>query len=119
MKTVRTAEEYAEAVKNRESTIEIVGDFANKTVKIKATGTVAWGVAFLAIGAAVALAMTGAGIPAALGVAATSVAAIGTGATTAAIALGAAAGGTAILNSIRDDYEIVEKSSNRVVLKRR
>ena len=119
MVTVTNEEELAKAMANNEPTIEIIGDLANKTIKIKASGSIAWAIAFAALGAAVALAMTGVGIPAALGVATASVAAIGTSATTAAIALGVAAGGTAILSALRDDYKIVEENSNRVVLKRR
>ena len=118
MITVTNETELAKAMKNNEPTIEIIGDLANKTIKLKATSSVAWAIAFAALGAAVALAMTGVGAPAALGVATASVAAIGTGATTTAIALGVAAGGTAILSALRDDYEIVEQKSNRVVLKR-
>lgn len=119
MVTVTTEAELAKAMKDDEPTIEIIGDLANKTIKLKATGSVSWAIAFAALGAAVALAMTGVGVPAALGVATASVVAIGTGATTTAIALGVAAGGTAILSALRDDYEVVEKKSNRVVLKRR
>lgn len=117
MKKVRTEEELAQAMEDEEDSIIIEGDLANKTIKLKATGSFAWGIAIGAIALAVALAMTGVGIPAALGVATASVAAIGTGATTTAIALGVAAGGTAILSALRDDYKIVEESSNRVVLK--
>lgn len=119
MVTVTTEKELARAMDDKEPTIEIVGDLSNKTVKLKATGSVAWAIAFAALTAAVAFAMTGVGAPAALGVATASVAAIGTSATTTAIALGVAAGGTAILSALRDDYNIVEKTNKRVVLKRR
>ena len=118
MKTVRTEEELANAMKKEEPMIEIVGDLANKTIKIKATGSFAWGLAFTAIGLAVGMAMTGVGLPAALASARVATAFLGTGAVSAAIALGTAAGGAAILNSLRDDYKIVEKGSGRVVLKR-
>ena len=119
METVRTESELASAMKNEEPTIEIVGDLANKTIKLKAIGSVAWGIAFVAIVAAVGMAMTGVGAPAALVSVATATTVLGTGVTTSAIALGVAAGGAAILNSLRDDYKIVEKNSSRVVLKRR
>lgn len=119
MVTVTNENELAEAMRDNEPTIEIIGDLANKTIKLKATGSVAWAIAFAALGAAVALAMTGVGAPAAAVTAFAAVGTIGTGATTTAIALGVAAGGTAILSALRDDYEIVEKNSNRVVLKRR
>lgn len=41
MVSVKTEKELATAIENEQDTIEIVGDLANKTVKIKATGTVA------------------------------------------------------------------------------
>lgn len=41
MKTIRTESELASAMKNEEPTIEIVGDLANKTIKLKAIGSVA------------------------------------------------------------------------------
>ena len=119
MVKVRTEEELAAAMEKEEDTIEVVGDLANKTIKIKATGSVVWGIAFGAIGAAVALAMTGAGTPAALLSAAGATALIGTGATTSAIAIAVAAGGIGILSSMRDDYEIVEQNSKHIILKRR
>lgn len=119
MKTVRTEEEYATAVNNEEDSIEVVGDLRNKILKIKATGSVAWGIAFAAIVVAVGMAMTGVGIPVAATSALGATAIIGTGTTTAAIAIAVAAGGTAVLTSTRDDYEIVEQNSKRLVLKRR
>lgn len=70
--------------------------------------------------AAVAFAMSGAEAPAALPLAGTTAAFIGgTGATISAIELAVAAGGVAILSALRDDYKIVEKNNNHVVLKRR
>lgn len=119
MKTVRTEEEYATAVNNEEDSIEVVGDLRNKILKIKATGSVAWGIAFAAIVVAVGMAMTGVGIPVAATSALGATAIIGTGTTTAAIAIAVAAGGTAVLTATRDDYEIVEQSSKHLVLKRR
>lgn len=119
MKTVRTEEELATAMKNEEPMIEIVGDLANKTIKIKATGSFAWGIAFAAIGVAVGMAMTGVGLPAAVASAGVATAFLGTGAVSTAIVLGVAAGGAGILSSLRDDYKILEKGSGRVILKRR
>ena len=119
MVTVTTENELAKAKQDKEDMIEIVGKLGDTVVKIKATGSIAWKIALTALGAAVALAMTGVGAPAAAVTALAAVGTIGTGATTGAIALAVAAGGTAILTSLRDDYEIVEQNSNRVVLKRR
>lgn len=47
---VKNEKELGEALKNKEETIEITGDLAKKTIKIRATGRVAWVVAFGAIG---------------------------------------------------------------------
>ena len=122
MSTVRTEKELAESLKRGESTITIEGDICEKVIRIKATGKVAWLVAIAAIGVAVASALsapatagTSLGVnfltaPAAAGV-------LGVGATTSAIAIAIAAGGVGVLNSLRD-YNIVEKKSNRVVLKK-
>ena len=49
MKTVRTEEELASAMKSGEDTIVVEGDLANKTIKIKATGSIAWAIAFTAL----------------------------------------------------------------------
>jgi uncharacterized membrane protein len=51
--TVQTERELASAIKRDEDTIEITGDLANKTVRIRATGGVAWAIAFATIGLAV------------------------------------------------------------------
>ncbi|GLH57292.1 hypothetical protein [Helicobacter ailurogastricus] len=48
---VSNEKELAEAIENGENSIEIVGDFSKKIVKIKATGDVAWGIAIAAIAA--------------------------------------------------------------------
>ena len=57
-KKVKTEAELAEAIKNGDDTIEIEGDLANKTFKIKATGKIAWGIALTAVGIAVYAAIT-------------------------------------------------------------
>ena len=118
LKTVRTEKELANAIKSGEDMIIIEGDLANKTLKLKATGSFAWGIAFAAIVAAVGMMMTGVGLPAAMASAAGATAILGSSVTAAAISIAIAAGGSAILDALRDDYKIVEKSSNRVVLKR-
>ena len=119
MVTVTNETELAKAMDNKEPTIEIFGDLAKKTIKLKATGSVAWAIAFAALGAAVALAMTGVGAPIAAPTALAAVGTLGLSTTTTAIVLSVAAGGTAILTALRDDYEIVEKNFKHVVLKRR
>ena len=46
---VRTEKELAKAVESEADTIEIEGDLGNKTIRIKATGKVAWGVCIAAL----------------------------------------------------------------------
>ena len=90
MVNVRTEEEYAKAVEDKEDYIEVTAEMREKIITIKAVASA---------------------------VAATT--SIGMGATTAAIALAVAAGGTEILTATRNDYDIVEQDSHRIVLKRR
>lgn len=125
---VKNEEDLARDINNNEDTIEVEGDFANKIIRIKATGNVAWAIAFGAIGIAAGAAYvtltpspdpaTKALVPAA-GVAAggTAVTILGVSATTAAIALVRAAGSISVLTKLRS-YKIVSQSKNRVVLKR-
>lgn len=119
MKKVRTEEELAQAMEDKEDSIIIEGDLANKTIKLKATGSIAWLVAIGAIGVAVVAASSGVGIPVAAASAFAATTVLGISTTTAAVAIAVAAGGVGILDSLRDDYKIVEESSNRVVLKRK
>jgi hypothetical protein len=117
--TVRTEEELADAIKNDEETIEIEGDLKNKTLKIKATGKVAWIVAIGAISVAVAatLATGGAAAPASgiIGVGAVSV--LGLPAATTAVMIAIAAGGVGVLNKLRS-YKIIENTDEKLVLRR-
>ena len=118
MRTVKTEEEYADAINSREDSIEIVGDLRNKVIKIKAIGSIAWGIAFAAIVVAVGMAMSGVGVPVAAASAFAATTVLGISTTTAAIAIAVAAGGTAVLTVTRDDYRIVEQNSKHVILKR-
>ena len=114
-------------VNNGEDEITIEGDLAKKTIRIKATGKVAWAIAFGAIGVALVVAIGGAGAgpaaPALEAIAITSaggaVAVIGLPATVAALSMAFAVKNKKELNSLRDDYIIVSKTNNRVVLKRK
>lgn len=123
--TVRTEKELAEAIKNNENTIEIEGDLKNKTLKIKATGKVAWAIAI----GAIAVAIVGITYPvpepttqtAAKGFAAfTAVGAaaiLGAGTATTAVMIAAAAGGVGVLNKLRS-YKIIENTNEKLILKR-
>ena len=50
-----TEREFGEALKNEQDTIEIEGDLAKKTIRIQATGKVAWGVCIGCIAVAVTM----------------------------------------------------------------
>lgn len=128
MKTVFTAKELGEALKNNEDTIEIQGNLVTKTVRIRATGKVAWVVAFGAIGVAFYSIVTApASAPAtggsaqmagftAAGIGAAST--LGASTTATAIAIAVAAGGIGSLTSLRK-YKEISRSEDRLVLKRK
>lgn len=125
MNTITDEKALAEALKNDEGSIEIEGNLAEKTLKIKATGKVAWGVVCIgSIAVAVALIISYrgssrviAGAGAAVGLvsagAATSI--LGVGATSAAIAIAVAGGGVGILNKLRD-YKVERISDTHIKL---
>jgi len=120
--TVKTEEELAEALNNDEDTIEIEGDLRNKTLKIKATGKVAWIIAIGAVGVATAsiiLAPASGGTTTLVSaIAAPAAVSIwGTGVTISAISIAVAAGGIGVLNKLRQ-YKIIENTDNRLVLKK-
>lgn len=125
--TVRTEKELADAIKRETDTIEITGDLAKKTIKLRATGNVAWAIAFAAIGLAVYAAVTtGAtgGVSAPVTgpvVGFTGAAAVGIlgGATTySAIAIAIAAGGVGVLTKLRG-YVEVSRTTDTLVLRRK
>lgn len=126
MSTVRTEKELAESLKRGESTITIEGDICEKVIRIKATGRVAWLVAIGAIAVTAKslladVATGGTALPVTVPVKAftgtAAVGILGLSTTTSAVLIAVAAGGVGVLNSLRD-YNIVEKNSNRVVLKK-
>lgn len=126
-----TGEELGKAIKDGANFIEIEGILGKWTVRIIATGNVAWAVCIGSLGIAVAfyLATPGATVvvtPAggaatfAGGLAATSVAATVLGAaTTTAVTIGVAAGGVGALNTLRNDYTIIEKNEEHIVLQKK
>lgn len=122
MAAVTTEKELADALKKEEDTIVIEGKVGKTVITIKATGKLAWFVAIGAIGVAVVAVLaspaTG-GASAIMGVSvAPAVGILGGAATLSAIGIAVAAGGVGVLNKLRD-YEIVEKSDSRVVLRRK
>lgn len=126
MAKITTEKELGEALKRNEDTIEITGDLAKKTIRLRATGKVAWAIAIAAIGIAVysaisvpatggtstpaAVTMAGIAAPAAVGI-------LGGAATYSAIAIAIAAGGVGALTSLRG-YKEISRTSSSLVLKR-
>ena len=125
---INNEKDLAEEIKNERDTIEIEGDLANEIVKIKATGKVAWAIAFGAIGIAAGAAYitltpspdpVTKGLAPATGIAVggAAVAILGVSTTTAAIALVKAAGSISVLTKLRS-YKVISQRDNRVILKR-
>lgn len=131
---VTNPQELGKVVKKEPDEIIVEGDLANNVYKIKATGKVAWVIAFGAVAVAVIAVLTlpagAAAGPAGLiadgviaGVAATTAAAsigvLGISATIAAIGIGVGARNANALKIIRDKYVISSKSGSRLVLRKR
>lgn len=122
---VKTEKEFADAINRGEDTIEIEGDLAKKTIRIRATGNVAWAIAFGAIGiavySAIATGATGgtsapATAPVAVLTGGAAIGILGGAATYSAIAV--AAGGVGVLTKLRG-YEEVSRAENKLILKRK
>lgn len=105
----------------RRKRIEIEGDLKKKVVRIKATGKVAWVVAFGAITVAVisALTVNPAGKAIAITTGGAAVTVLGGVTATAAIVIAVSADSAKVLTSLRDNYTIVSKTSNSITLKRK
>jgi len=120
---VSTEKELGEALKRKEDSIEITGDLAKKTIRLRATGNVVWAIAITAIGLAiygVATAPVTGGTTAGLSAltAPAAVGILGGPVTYSAIAIAIAAGGVRALTSLRE-YKEVSRSSSSLTLKRR
>lgn len=125
--SVTTEKELADAVSRNEDTIIIEGDLAKKTVRIKATGTVAWAIAVGSIGivfyGVIATLGTGGAATPVSGVAAVAASGaalgvLGTAATTAAISMALSVKSLSVLRKLRSNYMIAIVSGNTVTLKR-
>ena len=120
MAKVTTEEELTNAIKNNEDTIEIEGNLANKTIRIKATGKIAWAIAIAAIAVAVGGILL---IPASGGTSSVASGAAISGAvsilggkvTLSAITIAVAGGGIGILNKLRK-YRIEKVSEKHIIL---
>ncbi|CAN7451388.1 hypothetical protein LJR099_003027 [Variovorax paradoxus] len=124
---VDNEKDLGEALKSGEDFIEIEGDLARKTIRIRATGKVAWmlAVGSLGIAAVAAYATVGTGgaaapvataafaaaAPAAIGV-------LGLSATVSALGIAIAAGGIGALTTLRS-YKEVSRADGRLILQRR
>ncbi|NQE47526.1 MULTISPECIES: hypothetical protein [Herbaspirillum] len=123
MTTVTNEKDLGKAIKSEEDTIQIEGDLARKIIRIRATGKVAWAIAFGAIGVAVAatiiaLPTGGTSEVAAAAIAPAPIAILGGATTYSCIAIALAAGGIGSLAKLRT-YKEVSRSEGRLVLKRR
>lgn len=118
---VSSSKELGKALKEEKDEIEIVGDLKTKVVRIKATGKVAWVIAFGAITVAVisALSANPAGEAIAITSGGAAVTVLGGATATAAIIIAVSAGSAKILTSLRDNYIIISQTSNSITLKRK
>lgn len=127
---VKNEKELAKAIKNNQNEITIKGDLAEKTMKIKATGKVAWVIAIGAVGVATIIALKSPAIvtggPTALvsigGIATTSAGAAiaiwGVSTTVTAISICVAGGNVTVLKKLYEGYNIVSKGNGFVKLKK-
>lgn len=123
MTKVYDAEGLADAINNGDDTIEIEGDFANKVIRIKATGTVAWAIAIGAIAIAVTsiiltIPTAGTSEIANFVAAPIAVSVLGIDTTYAAILIAIAAGGVGVLSTIRN-YREVAVGDNYIKLRKK
>lgn len=130
--TTGNAQELGKALNRNENEIIVEGDLANKVVKIKATGNVAWLVAGGAIAVAVIAVLT---TPAAtattgpmgliaesavLGTAAVgAVGVLGVSTTVAAVSIGVGATSKFVLNKLRKNYSITKINDSKIILRRK
>lgn len=125
--SITTEKELADAINRDENTIIIEGDLAKKTIRIKATGKVAWAVAIGSIGVVfygviVAVGTGGTATPvagfAALASSGAALSVLGSAATTAAISMAVSVRSLSVLKKLRNGYKITKASDNVVILNR-
>lgn len=132
MKTVTTAADLGKAIKNGENEIAIEGDLAQKVIRIKATGNVAWAIALGAVTIGIAAVLASPGVvtgPAGIVVEGTlvtlatttcaaAVAIWGVKTTVAAISIGVGGQNVKALRKLKDNYEITQKGSSKVIIRK-
>ena len=120
---ITEAKELGKALKEDRDVIEIEGDLAKRTIRIKATGKIAWALAIAAIGIAVASflatpATGGASAPAGVVAASAAAGTLGGSAATTAIAIAVAAGGVGALNKLRS-YKMEKLGPDHIILRKK
>lgn len=127
MMKITNNKELGQALKNKEESILIEGDLANKVIRIKATGKLAWGITIAAITtsvAAILLKTTSGGLATPITSAAiftsapAAIAVLGPAAAKSAILIAIAGGGVGVLHTLRK-YKIVEQSTELLKLKKK
>ncbi len=125
--TIKDNKALGKALKEKEEFILIEGDLANKVIRIKATGKLAWGITIAAISTAVAAIVVkgstaGLATPittaAIMSSASAAVAVLGPPAAKTAIVVAVAGGGVGALHTLRK-YKVVEHGANLLKLKRK
>ena len=120
---MRDEKELGKALKRKDNKIVIEGDLSKKVIRIKATGSVAWGVCIAAIAIAVAAILASpvaapASIPAIIPTLGAATTVLGIDAATAALGIAVAGGGIGTLNTLRD-YRLEKISDQKVILHRK
>ena len=120
---IKTEKELGEALKRGQNRIEIEGDLTRKVVRIKATGKVAWAIAFGAIAVAVIAALAvapsgGASAAVSCAMAPVAVGVLGPSVASSAIAVAIAAGGVGALSSLRK-YSMEKREDGKVILSKK
>lgn len=127
MLKITNNKELGKALKNKEESILIEGDLANKVIRIKATGKLAWGITIAAITtsvAAILLKTTSGGLATPITSAAiftsapAAIAVLGPTAAKSAILIAIAGGGVGVLHTLRK-YKIVEQGAALLKLKKK
>ena len=125
------AQELGRAIENNQNEIIIEGDLAKKVVRIKATGPVAWVIAFGCVTAAIiailrmpkAVASGPNGLIAegvVLGTSAVgAVTILGVPATVAAVSIGVGARNKSALSKLRNNYILTKVKDSKVILRRK
>ncbi|MNY95923.1 hypothetical protein D3C78_124100 [compost metagenome] len=130
--SVHNEKELAQAIEKSSDTIEIHGDLAKQTIRIKAAGNVAWAIAFGAIAVAMAsvfltVGSGGTSAPVTAGtmfltapVAATTLG-LGAAVTVGSLVVAAGSIGAAklLLGKLRNGYVIKEKKKDSIILQKK